>query len=74
MDIDIECQEKKVEENLKKYVKSCWKNCRKNLCKIKKMWLKCQDDETIMCEGVIRYSYIQEISKKKAGEQNGQLR
>lgn len=38
------------------------------------MWLKCKGDKTIMCEGVIRYSYIQEISKKKAGEQNGQLR
>lgn len=30
MDIDIECQEKKMEENLKKYAKSCWKNCGKN--------------------------------------------
>ena len=37
----------------------------KNLRKIKKMWLKCQDDETIMCEGVIRYSYIFKNFKEK---------
>ena len=69
MDIDIECQEKKMEENLKKYAKVAGKIVGKirgkNLRKIKKMWLKCQDDETIMCEGVIRYSYIFKNFKEK---------